>query len=97
MREFKKYWVGSLSAKKLILSILMDLNFNYKEVLLEARGNKIPKLLVILEILRRLTHDSLEIELKYSYIEDDNIKNKNGLFFDKLLIPVVEARLRKKQ
>ncbi len=59
----------------------MDLNFNYKEVLLEARGNKIPKLLVILEILRRLTHDSLEIEMKYSYIEDDSIKNKNGIFF----------------
>ncbi len=97
MKNMRKYWVGSLPAKKLILSILMDLNFNYKEVLLEARGNKIPKLLVILEILRRLTHDSLEIEMKYSYIEDDSIKNKNGIFFNKLLIPVVEARLRKKQ
>jgi len=92
----KKYWVGSLPAKKLILSVLMDLNFNYKEVLLEARGKKIPKLLTILEILRRLTHDSLDVKISFNFIEDENVKNKNGLFFNKLLIPVAEARLRKK-
>ena len=96
MKNMRKYWVGSLPAKKLILSVLMDLNFYYKEIIIEAKGNKIPKLLTILEILRRLTHDSLEIELKYSYIEDDSIENKNGIFFNKLLIPVVEARIRKK-
>jgi len=95
MKNMRKYWVGSLSVKKLILSVLMDLNF-HGEVIIEARGNKIPKLLTVVEILRRLTHDSLDVKISFNFIEDENVKNKNGLFFDKLLIPVAEARLRKK-
>ena len=93
----KKYWVGSLPAKKLILSVLMDLNFHYKEIIIEAKGDKIPKLLTVVEILRRLTRDSLDVKISFNFIEDENVKNKNGLFFNKLLIPVVEARIRKKQ
>ena len=89
----RKYDVGFLPTKKLILSILTDLNLNYKEVIIEAKGNKISKLLTVVEILRRLTHNSIDVKISYSFIEDD-VENKNELLFNKLLIPVMYAEIR---
>jgi|GEM_PF-3453450 len=89
----RKYDVGSLPTKKLILSALIDLNL-YGEVIIEARGNKISKLLTAVEILKRLTHNSIDVKITYSFIEEDRIENKNELLFNKLLIPVMYAEIR---
>jgi len=91
----KKYWVGRISTKKLVLSLLIDLNL-HGEVMIEAKGPRISKLLSVVEILKRLTHDSIDVKISYSFIEEDRIENKNDLFFKKLLIPVMYAEIRVK-
>ena len=92
--NMRKYDVGSLPTKKLILSALIDLNL-HGEVIIEAKGNKISKLLTVIEILRRLTHNSIDVKISYSFIEND-VENKNELLFNKLLIPVMYAEIRTK-
>jgi len=91
----RKYDVGSLPTKKLILSALIDLNL-HGEVIIEAKGNKISKLLTVIEILKRLTHNSIDVKISYTFIENDRIENKNELLFNKLLIPVMYAEIRTK-
>jgi len=90
----KKYWVGRISTKKLILSLLIDLNL-HGEVMIEAKGPRISKLLSVVEILKRLTNDSIDVKITYSFIEED-VENKNELLFNKLLIPVMYAEIRVK-
>jgi len=91
----KKYWVGRISTKKLILSVLVDLNL-HGEVMIEAQGPRISKLLSVVEILKRLTHDSIDVKITYSFIEEDRIENKDELLFKKLLIPVMYAEIKVK-
>jgi len=90
----KKYWVGRISTKKLVLSVLVDLNL-HGEVMIEAKGPRISKLLSVVEILKRLTHDSIDVKINYSFIEED-VENKDELLFKKLLIPVMYAEIRVK-
>ena len=90
----KKYWVGRISTKKLILSLLIDLNL-HGEVMIEAKGPRISKLLSVVEILKRLTNDSIDVKITYSFVEED-VENKNELLFNKLLIPVMYAEIRVK-
>jgi len=90
----KKYWVGRISTKKLVLSVLMDLNL-HGEVMIEAKGPRISKLLSVVEILKRLTHDSIDVKITYSFIEED-VENKDELLFKKLLIPVMYAEIKVK-
>jgi len=89
----QRMYTGNLSLKRLVMYALMNLN-NFDEIIIEARGKQIEKLLVLLELLRRLTQDSVVIEINYSYMEKE-VKN-NKLLLNKYITPVVEARIRKK-
>jgi len=80
--------------KTLVMYALLSLN-NYGEVVIDARGKQIEKLLVLIELLRRLTKDLIEVELKYSYLEKE-VKN-DKLLLHKYITPVLEARIKIKQ
>ena len=72
---------------------LMNLNY-YGEIYIDARGKQIEKLLVLIELLRRLTKDSVVIEINYSYMEKEVKSDK--LILNKYITPVVEAKIRVK-
>jgi DNA-binding protein len=86
-------YAGNLSLRRLLLYALVNLN-NFDEIIIEARGKQIEKLLVLIELLRRITKDKIEVELKYGYLEKE-VKN-NKLLLNKYITPVLEARIRKK-
>jgi len=90
----KQMYAGKLSIKKLVLYALVNLN-NFGEIIVDARGKQIEKLLVLIELLRRLLKDSIEIEIRYSYLEKE-VKNSK-LLLNKYIVPVLEARIRKKE
>ena len=89
----QRMYAGNLPLKLLVLYALVNLN-NFGEIIIDARGKQIEKLLVLIELLRRLTKDLIEVELKYSYMEKEVKSNK--LLLNKYITPVVEARIRKK-
>jgi DNA-binding protein len=87
-------YAGNLSLKRLVLYALLNLN-NFGEVIINARGKQIEKLLILIELLKRLLKDSIEIEIRYSYLEKEAKSNK--ILLNKYIVPVLEARIRKKQ
>jgi DNA-binding protein Alba len=86
-------YVGNLPLKSLVLYALLNLN-NFDEIIIEARGKQIEKLLTLIELLRRITKDKIEVELKYGYLEKD--VNNNKLLLNKYITPVLEAKIRVK-
>jgi len=89
----QRMYAGNLSLKRLVMYALINLN-NFDEIIIEARGKQIEKLLVLIELLRRLTKNKIEVELKYGYLEKD-VKN-NRLLLNKYITPVIEAKIRVK-
>jgi len=89
----QRMYTGNLSLKRLVMYALMNLN-NFDEIIIEARGKQIEKLLVLIELLRRITKDKIEVELKYGYLEKE-VKN-NKLLLNKYITPVLEAKIRVK-
>jgi len=89
----QRMYAGNLSLKRLVMYALMNLN-NFDEIIIEARGKQIEKLLVLIELLRRITKDKIEVELKYGYLEKE-VKN-NRLLLNKYITPVLEAKIRVK-
>ena len=86
-------YAGNLSLKRLVLYALLNLN-NHDEIIIEARGKQIEKLLILIELLRRLTKNKIEVDLKYRYLEKEVINNK--LLLNKYITPVLEAKIRVK-
>jgi len=89
----QRMYAGNLSLKRLVMYALMNLN-NFDEIIIEARGKQIEKLLVLIELLRRITKDKIEVELKYGYLEKE-VKN-NRLLLNKYITPVLEAKIKVK-
>jgi DNA-binding protein len=86
-------YAGNLPLKSLVLYALVNLN-NFGEIYIDARGKQIEKLLVLIELLRRLLKDKIEVELKYGYLEKE--VNNNKLLLNKYITPVLEAKIRVK-
>ncbi|NAZ13395.1 MAG: hypothetical protein GU359_04495 [Desulfurococcales archaeon] len=89
----KQMYAGNLPLKSLVLYALVNLN-NFGEIYIDARGKQIEKLLVLIELLRRLLKDKIEVELKYGYLEKE--VNNNKLLLNKYITPVLEAKIRVK-
>jgi len=90
----KQMYAGNLSLKRLVMYALLSLN-NYGEVVIDARGKQIEKLLILIELLRRLLKDSIEIEIRYFYLEKE--AKTDRLLLNKYIVPIVEAKIRKKE
>jgi len=90
----QRMYAGNLPLKLLVLYALFNLN-NFNEIIIDARGKQIEKLLVLIEVLRRLLKDSIEIEIRFSYMEKEIKSDK--VLLNKYITPVLEARIRKKQ
>ena len=90
----QRMYAGNLSLKRLVMYALLSLN-NYGEVVIDARGKQIEKLLILIELLRRLLKDSIEIEIRYFYLEKE--AKTDRLLLNKYIVPIVEAKIRKKE
>ena len=90
----QRMYAGNLPLKTLVLYALFNLN-NFNEIIIDARGKQIEKLLILIEVLKRLLKDSIEIEIRYYYMEKEAKSNK--VLLNKYITPIAEAKIRKKQ